>query len=825
MITLPSSYGIIKMTIGFFLTERREGMKKRLLSWILAGVMTLSGAMAVCGGELLSDGAEEGFLSGGLIQEEYDIPEELLAEPAAAEQEEAVLNAEDTDAGYAEESAEDLSIEEAAEEITDGEAAPDGYEENDNEDLSEDINIAAHQLLLAEAEENGTAVVTAAEGKAEPVTNMYETSWKALAKKIMTDGKRDGKEYILNFPDTNIAGVVHKTYVKYTEGTDHFEYYCRFTSVSSTFTIWTDMDAKSPDKVMVYFTDQCSDPEGWIRGTGEIEKSNRYRGGLYDLIQFKKTGSGGTAPCTDAQLPALASIHTAACFNIWNDNLKAAAGLTLNQLHFHSFGLDEVQETHDDTTYTIQKMTFEKDGWTGNKCNICGQISNLQKIPKPEKITLSQTVFIYDGKDKKPTVKMTRADNLLIPDTWYDVKYPASCSAVGTYNLTITLKGEYAEGSVVLFYEITDKMDLTPPKLISAANETAGVRVKWEKVKGAASYRVYRKDSKSGWKLVGSTPSTDFLDKSDLVSGTTYYYTVRAADPDNSLGDYDKTGKSTIWLTTPLTTHAFNVTAGINVRWSEVKGAYSYRIYRRTNSTGYTKVGVVNGDVLNYKDTDVKDGEEYIYTVRAGRSGILSDYYRTGKMCVRLPISRVYRLDNNAGGIGIKWADVGYVQGYKVLQKDGNDWKEIKEVAGTVSYYTDAATKTAYNKYYTYSVRGYTKTSRGDLCLAAFSTIGKTIFRLAPSTLKTVTNNAAGKATLNWSAVAYATGYEIEYSSASSFSGAKTLKVNGQATTSQTITGLTKGLTYYFRVRSRKLESKADYYGVYSNIKNVKITN
>ena len=64
---------------------------------------------------------------------------------------------------------------------------------------------------------------------------------------------------------------------------------------------------------------------------------------------------------------------------------------------------------------------------------------------------------------------------------------------------------------------------------------------------------------------------------------------------------------------------------------------------------------------------------------------------------------------------------------------------------------------------------------------------------------------AAKKAfTLKWKKAANVSGYQIQYSTSASFSGAKTVTVKGAATLAKTITGLQSGKTYYVRIRSYK---------------------
>ena len=826
-------------------------MKRRILSLMLAGLLAVSCAPAGYASDLLSDGGSPGAVSGEPASGEY-LREEagqaglsgsdlILAEAEAAAAEPAAeLLIEDPEspeepgtpgspaASGSPEEPEALVVPGAPESSADPGTPDSPAASGSPADPAgeEDILSLARQLLAEETASHvhaqGVDVPEsgAPEEKAEPITDMFSYSWDALVEKMIKSGTPQGNnKYRLSYSDKILAvDATTRFDLDMSKPDDQsllYTYRWDFTDgywiVDMTFL------KKYPNTALINFI--YMDGSNWITGETEIPDTDSYI--MADTLTFKKNNSSATSPISDFQETANTTLRLG--FAAWQSKLQKEMGFGMNRLHFHSYGQDTPKKDHVYDTAAIGKMTFDKDGWEGKKCSICGQEKKEKTISHVGRIALDYDTFFYDGKRHVPTVYVLDTNNKQIPAAWLKIEMPSGSTEIGTYSVKITLQGDYAEGSTSVNYKIIKEMGT--PIITSLSNEQKGVQIKWTKADGAGQYYIFRKDPFGAWKKIGTVGAevSTYLDDSTKYSGYTYAYKVQAVRG-SLIREENDTGKSIVWLPTPLTTHAFNVTAGINVRWTEITGAASYRIYRRTKNTGYQKIASVNASLgVNYKDTDVKDGEEYIYTVRAAKGNTLSSYYNNGKMCVRLPISRVYRLDNNAGGVGIKWADVGYMQGYKVLQKDGNDWKEIKETAGNISYYTDAATKTGYNKYYTYSVRGYTKTSRNELCLAAFSTIGKTIYRLAPSTVKSVTNSAAGKATMTWTAVANATGYEIEYADNNKFTSPLTLKVTGKDKTSQTITGLKKGSTYYFRIRARKLETKADYYGVYSNIKNVKI--
>lgn len=70
---------------------------------------------------------------------------------------------------------------------------------------------------------------------------------------------------------------------------------------------------------------------------------------------------------------------------------------------------------------------------------------------------------------------------------------------------------------------------------------------------------------------------------------------------------------------------------------------------------------------------------------------------------------------------------------------------------------------------------------------------------------------------------ANASGYVIRYGLKSDMSDAKAVTVSSAGTTSKTISGLTKGKTYYVQVRAALLENGKRLYSDFSAKKSVKI--
>ncbi len=69
------------------------------------------------------------------------------------------------------------------------------------------------------------------------------------------------------------------------------------------------------------------------------------------------------------------------------------------------------------------------------------------------------------------------------------------------------------------------------PHITGAQNVSTGVKVTWNGVEGADSYRVYRRGAGESWKYIGTVKTTNYVDTAvNNDNGTLYRYTVRAVD-------------------------------------------------------------------------------------------------------------------------------------------------------------------------------------------------------------------------------------------------------------------------------------------------------
>ena len=194
-------------------------------------------------------------------------------------------------------------------------------------------------------------------------------------------------------------------------------------------------------------------------------------------------------------------------------------------------------------------------------------------------------------------------------------------------------------------YAQVARASLATPKISKAESVYGGVKLTWNKVNGAAKYRVYYKGRK-GWTRMVDTTSTSYIDK-DVSSGRNYTYTVRciSADGKSFTSGYDSKGTTVKYIAAPEISKLENVNGGVKISWDKVSGATKYRVYYK-GSKGWTKM--VDTTSTSYIDKDVSSGRNYTYTVRCITSDakkFTSGYNPTGKSVKYVATPKISKLE------------------------------------------------------------------------------------------------------------------------------------------------------------------------------------
>lgn len=162
------------------------------------------------------------------------------------------------------------------------------------------------------------------------------------------------------------------------------------------------------------------------------------------------------------------------------------------------------------------------------------------------------------------------------------------------------------------------------------ANESTGIKLSWNKVGGARSYKIYKKVGTGKYACVKTVSSTTltYLDKAVKV-GTTYTYAVKPYIG-STAGTY--VASKYVYLR-PVTAKVSAARNGVTVRWTKAAGATSYRVYRKTAGGKYALVKKIGGaNTLSWTDTNTAKGKAYYYYVRAFKG----NYYSAASKAVNV---------------------------------------------------------------------------------------------------------------------------------------------------------------------------------------------
>ncbi len=278
------------------------------------------------------------------------------------------------------------------------------------------------------------------------------------------------------------------------------------------------------------------------------------------------------------------------------------------------------------------------------------------------------------------------------------------------------LKLHYVEGTLkcdsdavcwdrVLIENMPDKIALTVT--------TKGINVNWNGKTGANVYHLYRKaKGDKSWTKIADTKLT-YYDDNKVKSGVEYSYLLKA---DN---DTDKlTSSYTRFLSTPKIKTATQTKKGIDLTWNKVSGATKYRVYRKTSTGDWVKLGDVTD--TKFSDNKAKSNVRYYYTVRAfGKTGY-GNVDKTYPYVIFLKSPKITSVKKVSGGVRLEWEETNAV-GYYVYRKQGNEkWKTIYSVYSNHNpVFVDTTAKKGVE--YKYTVRTHTL-DKGEILKSEYDT-------------------------------------------------------------------------------------------------------
>ncbi|SDK83230.1 Fibronectin type III domain-containing protein, partial [Sarcina sp. DSM 11001] len=413
-------------------------------------------------------------------------------------------------------------------------------------------------------------------------------------------------------------------------------------------------------------------------------------------------------------------------------------------------------------------------------------------------ITLETEGLTYDGREKKPAVRVSYDGSGLEEGTDYTVTYSNNIKAgTDTAKVTVTGTGLY-EGTLEQTFSIARAALASADVTLASGTYTyngksqkPAVTVKHggKKLASGTDYSVTYSDN-----VHAGTASVKVAGKGNYKGTVTKKFTIAKA-------------AQSIKLTVDATKIAVGKTTAIKV--SGTKGSISFKsaseklatVKKKDSKTGTVKA--------------VKVGKVKI-TVTAAKTSDFNAVSKAVTISVVPAATSTFKADNQVTGIMLTWKKVAGANAY-IIYRGSTQIAAIKN--GSTVTYTDKKANTNGTKYTYKIIASASSTGRSTLSKSV------TTYRVARPAISTLTNSGAKKMTVKWGKNAKASGYQIQYSTDKTFkTGNNSVTISGASTVAKAITGLTKGKTYYVRIRTFKTAGSTKYFSAWSPVKNVKIT-
>ena len=349
-------------------------------------------------------------------------------------------------------------------------------------------------------------------------------------------------------------------------------------------------------------------------------------------------------------------------------------------------------------------------------------------------------------------------------------------------------------------------MYLVAPSGLSVSNTIASLTLKWNAVKGATGYEIYRAGTDGKYSKITTVTSTSYVDTS-VKNNAQYSYKIKA---------YNTACTSAFSTAASLKKTQISVSnlkadangSKVQLSWTGgVTGAEGYVIYRRTEGGSYAEIGRTSGNT--YSNT-ISAGIKYYYAV-AVYSGSRTEDKCPDVGVMYLAEPAVTGASNITSGVQVKWSKVTGATGYIVYHKGaGKGWARIADIKdGSTVNYTD--TTAASGTTYTYTVRAYNKDTMSDWNST------KSLMRISDTTLTGASNITSG-VQVKWSKVTGATGY-IVYRKGAGKGWGRIADIKSGSTVSYTDTTAASGTTYTYTVRAYNGSTMGDWHSAKSQMR------
>lgn len=260
----------------------------------------------------------------------------------------------------------------------------------------------------------------------------------------------------------------------------------------------------------------------------------------------------------------------------------------------------------------------------------------------------------------------------------------------GNYRYTVKAVNKQGKASKYHYAGLVCLFAKTPIMESVSVSANNAITVEWEKTSSKAKYKIMRKTGNGSWKTIKTNYSGTSYKDSTTKPGRKYTYSVKAV----LSTDYGKTtssyyaneSKAITLLGAPKLKDVALTETGVKVTWGAVKGVRRYTVLRRPHnkSEGWTTLGTVDANTIEFTDTTADLDSAYIYTVRSEGKKYKDSYYSAGIEFVVLdaPTKINYRYVSDIDGATISWETVDFANQYNVyIANEAGEWELYKTVS------------------------------------------------------------------------------------------------------------------------------------------------
>jgi fibronectin type 3 domain-containing protein len=322
----------------------------------------------------------------------------------------------------------------------------------------------------------------------------------------------------------------------------------------------------------------------------------------------------------------------------------------------------------------------------------------------------------------------------------------------GSYYYVIVAKN--AGGSSPASAEAGITLAPAAPGNVTATSTDTAVSLSWAPALGATGYVISRSTTPGGpYTQVagGSTTLTSFTD-TNVLPGTTYFYVIKATNGGPTQSPPSPEVSVVTAIPAPVLTATPNGTGKLNISWTAIAQATSYKLQRSVGGGAFTDLYSTSG--TSFSDAGLTNGTSYTYRVMAMNSLVSSAPSAPVTATTLLPApTGVAASQNGIGSLSITWSPPSGASSFVVQRSlDGLNFTDLASTQLT-SY---ADNTVAGGTSYTYRVVAV----NGSATSAPSASATATSLLAAPTGLA-LSVGAPGNLTLTWVGAPNAVGYNV----------------------------------------------------------------